>query len=144
MKQIFKLILLIGICCAAVSCHTYSEEILFLTYTPIELSQDQVHFKEGGGEVTVYCLNYPFWWISELLEWGQDGADNVYCLVEYSDNGNHQEAGGDGIKVIVDDNNREDGVSSVRIIVDPCTKHRSWKLSMNCVDVYTTIRISQN
>ena len=143
MKQIFKLILLIGICCAAVSCHTYSEEILLLG-TPIELSQDQVHFKEGGGEVTIYCLNYSFWMISVLLEWGQDGADNIYYPVEYSDNGNHQEAVGDGIKVMVDDNNHEDGVSSVRIIVDPCTKHRSWKLSMNCVDVFTSIRISQN
>lgn len=143
MKQIFKLILLIGICCAAVSCHTYSEEILLLNES-IELSQDQVHFREGGGDISVKCLNYPFWWISELLEWGQDGADNVYYPVEYSDNGNHQEAGGDGIKVMVDDNNREDGVSSVRIIVDPCTKHRSWKLRMNCVDVFTTIRISQN
>ena len=143
MNKIILLSLLFGICCAAVSCHTYSEEISHQE-KEIELSQEEVHFKEGGGDISIKCLNYSFWMIAVLLEWGQDGADNIYYPVEYSDNGNHHEAVGDGIKVMVDDNNREDGVSSVRIIVDPCTKHRSWKLRMHCVDVYTTIRISQN
>ena len=142
MKKFILLSLLFGICCAAVSCHTYSEE--YVPSKEIELSQEEVHFKEGGGDISIKCLNYSFWMIAVLLEWGQDGADNIYYPVDYSDNGNHQEAVGDGIKVMVDDNNREDGVSSVRIIVDPCTKHRSWKLSMNCVDVFTSIRISQN
>ncbi len=146
MKQIFKLILLIGICCAAVSCHTYSEEILLLG-TPIELSQDQVHFKEGGGEVTIYCLNYPVWHISQFQEWGrQEGEETIDYPVSYSGDGNHQEVLGDGITLTVynDDPSQTDGYASVRIIVDPCATHRSWKLRMRSGDTFTTIRISQN
>ena len=144
MKKILKLILIIGLLCLVVSCHRYSEEIL-LTSTPIELSQDQVHFKEGGGEVAIKCLNYSWWSIAELLEWGQGGADNVYLPISYNEGGSHQEAIGEGIKVTVDDDPRQlDDNSSVNIVVDPCTTHRSWKLRMHCMNVYTTIRISQN
>lgn len=144
MKKILKLILIIGLLCAAVSCHRYSEEIL-LTSKPIELSQDQVHFREGGGEVTINCLNYHWWSIAALLELGQNGADDVYLPVSNNENSILQEAIGEGIKVTVDDDPRQlDDNSSVKIIVDPCATHRSWKLRMNCGNLFTTIRISQN
>ncbi len=46
MNKIILLSLLFGICCAAVSCHTYSEEIRHQE-KEIELSQEEVHFKLG-------------------------------------------------------------------------------------------------
>lgn len=145
MKKILKLILIIGLLCLVVSCHRYSEEIL-LTSRPIELSQDKVHFKEGGGEVTVYCLNYPSWSISQFQEWGrQEGEETIDYPVSYSEGWNHEEVLGDGITVTVDNNPRQTDVNaSVKIVVDPCATHRSWKLRMHCMNVYTTIRISQN
>ena len=58
------------------SCKYYTESIEIGGHDPAELSQDKVHLKEAGGDITIYCYNYSSWYISSLLEYGQNESQN--------------------------------------------------------------------
>lgn len=145
MKKFIVWALVATIGCAVISCHTSTEEDgPNGTGIPIELSQDKVHFRSNGGEITIYCLNYSSWKIEILVECSQDGEEDIEHVVKFSGDWAHQEAAFDGIKLWVDDVDTKDNQTSVKIIVEPYSTVRRWKLYMSHVNVSTSIEITQN
>lgn len=145
MKKFIILLFSVAIGFFVSSCKYYTESIEFGGYDPAELSQDKVHFKEAGGDITIYCYNYSSWYISSLLEYGQNESQNNYLTISDNENGIMQEANGKGIKVVVEDDNPRKEGTAVRIIVDACQTHKSWELCMMIsLSAFSTIEITQN
>ena len=146
MKNFVLLILPLAISVVVCSCTiSYTERIEPLGYgPPMELSQKKVHFHGNGGDVTIHCLNHSTWEIAVITECGLYGAEDIEHPIEFSGDHAHQEAVIDGIRVLVDDDNPNDKMTSVRIIVEPSTTHRSWRLFMSDFNTFATIHISQN
>ena len=136
MKKILSPALFILLLVMISSCHTNITEE-YLGWEPPELSKEEVQFREKGGVATVYCYNYPSWHIIAI--------NGQYSTVSDNENGINQEANGEGIKVVVEDDNPQEEGTSVRILVDACRTHRSWQLMMGGMgDAYCTIQITQN
>jgi len=144
MKRIILILLLLSICFITVSCHYYTETIDD-HWDPMELSKEKVHFRGNGGEIIIYCYNYGSWDISSFKEVNPDTGE-VIKNYNPGENGNtFEEINGEGIRVVVEDDNPKDNQTSVRVVVEPNPNVRNWVLKMHSMNIWSSpIYVTQN